>query len=389
MKKFLFILLALFLIAVAALGVFLATFDADRFRPAVVQKMEAALGRPVKLERIRLRWKGGIAAELKGLEIPPSLRIENVSLLLRPLPLLRGDVQILSVVVQSPTCRVVRHADGVIEIPGVTPAAGAPAPPPASKAAPLLIRELLVREGTLVYADENLRPPLEVTLERVNLRAALDLRAEQLDLKEASAKLGEGVLRLSGSVKNFSSRPEGQLNLKAENVRLPNVNLLREAFDRLTVIPGLTETLLARLPPEFARKLEEKDTLFRPMDLNFILENGGVSFQQFRVATDSFELAASGRYGLDGSLAFPAQIYILQDLSAALIKSADELRFLSDDQWRIVLPVRVGGTVQKPSVTPDLQYVAEKLFSIKAQDLVGELLNKVIGKNKKEEQPGG
>ncbi len=385
MKRFLLILSVLFLIAAVALGVFLATFDADRYRPLVIKKMETALGRPVKLERIRLRWEGGIAAELRGLEIPPSLRVESVKALLKPLPLLRGDVQVLSVQVESPYCRVIRHADGVIEIPGMPPPAGASAPPAepgpaAAKAAPLLIRELVVREGTLVYADQSIRPPLEVTLEHVNLRAAVDLKSQQLDLKESSAKMGEGTIRLSGKVRGFGARPEGEIQLKTENIRLPNVNLLRELFDRLTVIPGLTESLLAKLPPEFAQKLNEKDTLFRPMDLNFTLENGGVFFRQFRVATDSFELAASGRYGLDGSLSFPARIYILQDLSAALIKSVDELRFLSDDQWRIVLPVRVEGTVQKPSVTPDLQYVAEKLFSAKAQDLVGELLNKAFKK---------
>ena len=64
----------------------------------------------------------------------------------------------------------------------------------------------------------------------------------------------------------------------------------------------------------------------------------------------------------------------------------EELRLFTDDQRRIVLPVRVEGTVQKPSVSPDLQAVAEKLFSAKAQDLVGELLNRAF---KKEEQPSG
>ncbi|MDO8729741.1 MAG: AsmA family protein [Candidatus Omnitrophota bacterium] len=382
MKRFLLILLIVFLVAAAGLGFFLATFDADRARPTVIKKMEEVLGRPVALKRIVLRWKGGIAVELHGLEIPPALHVGNVSLLLRPLPLLRGDVQILSVLLQAPTFRVIRHADGVIEIPGVTAelhqrlgtSSAAGTVPPRSS---LLIRELLIREGTFIYADQSARPPLEITLEQVQLRASLDLRSQQLDLKDSSAKLGEGTLRLSGSVKNFGSNPEGQVDLKTENIRLLNVNLLREVFDRMTVIPGLTESLLARLPPEFAQKLTEKDTLFRPMDFHLTLENGAVLFQNFRVATDSFELVASGRAGLDGSLAFPAQIFIQQDLSKALIQSADELRLFTDDQWRIVLPVRVGGTVQKPSVSPDLQVVAEKLFSAKAQDLVGELLNKI------------
>lgn len=272
MKRILLVLLIFFLVAAAGAVFFLAAFDADCLRPTVIKKMEEALGRPVNLERIALRWpreigetaisrgwRGGIAVELRGLEIPPSFRFDSVRVLLPP----------------------------------------------------LLKRQVVGR---------------------------------------------------------------------TENIRLPNVNLLREAFDRMTVIPGLTESLLDRLPPEFAQKLTEKDTLFRPMDFHLTLENGAVLFRNFRVATDSFELVASGRAGLDGSLAFPAQIFIQQDLSKALIQSVDELRFFTDDQWRIVLPVRVGGTVQKPSVSPDLQFVAEKLFSAKAQDLVGELLNKAFKK---------
>lgn len=284
MKRFLLTFLIFFLVAAAGLGFFLATFDVDRVRPTVIKKMEEALGRPVALKRIALRWKGGIAAELHGLEIPPSIRFDRVRLLLLP----------------------------------------------------LLDRQVAVQ-----------------------------------------GEMGGGTFRLDGKMRGWTAPLEGEFLLRTKNIRLPNVNLLREAFDRMTVIPGLTESLLARLPPEFVQKLTEKDTLFRPMEFHLTLENGAVLFQNFRVATDSFELVASGRAGLDGSLAFPAQIFIQQDLSKALIQSVDELRLFTDDQWRIVLPVRVGGTLQKPSVSPDLQVVAEKLFSAKAQDLVGQLLNKI------------
>ena len=293
MKKFLLITWVLFWVAVAVLGVFLATFNADRFRPQVVKQMETALGRPVKLERIALRWKDGITVELRGWEIPPVLQVDSVRMSL--LPLLKRQVA-------------------------------------------------------------------------------------------AWGEMGEGTFRLGGTVRRWRPPLEGEFHLEAEKIHLPNVNLLREVFNRMTVIPGLTESLLARLPPEFAQKLTEQDTLFRSMDFRFTLENGALLFQNFRVTTDSFELVASGRYGLEGSLAFPAQIFIQPDLSAALIQSVEELRLFTDDQRRIVLPVRVEGTVQKPFVSPDLRAVAEKLFSSKAQDLVGELLNRAF---KKEEPPAG
>ena len=338
MKKLLGVLIVLFLLAAVALALFLSTFDADRYRPVVIRKMEAALGRPVALEKISLRWRGGIAAELKGLAVEPSFRAAGVSVLLRPLPLLRGDIQ---------------------------------------------IGDLQVQDGTVHLTGESLHPPLELTLTQLRLRASLDLRAQRLEIREASAKLGEGTISLNGTVRRFDSQAEGEFHLRLENIRIP-VNLLREAFDRLTVIPGLTETLLARLPPSYAQKLTEKDTLLLPIEQSFTLESGVVTFPGLRVATDSFELAGSGRYNLsDSSIDLPAEIFIAPDLSGALVRSVEELKLLSDGQGRIVLPVRVGGTAQKPSVSPDLQAVTRKLFSGNAQNLIGDLLSQVLEKKKK------
>ncbi len=445
MKGFLRILAILLLLAAAGVGIFLATFDADRYRPRVAKKMEEALGHPVKLERISLGWKGGIAAELRGLEISPDLQVGSVSVLLRPLPLLRGDIQIGSVAVRGLRARLIRRAAGAIDVPGLLPLPAGSAPAasapggPAGQAAPLLIRDLRIDDGMIRWTDESTRPPLDLTLERVLLRAALDLRAERLEIKECSANLAQGVVHLNGVVRKFNTRPEGELNLKLENIRLEavappaggeaglqgalsttmeirlqgqpasdllkglsasgqvrllegrlsNVNLLREAFDQLTVIPGLTDTLLSRLPPSYSQKLTEKDTLLQPVNLSFTLQNGAVSFQEFRAATDSFELAGSGQVGLDGGLNVAARIFLQPDLSAAFIQSVQELRFLADDSQRILLPVRLGGTLQKPAVSPDLQAIAAKLFSNKAEDLVGDLLNRVLEKKKKKEQPSG
>ena len=263
MKGFLRILAILLLLAAAGAGIFLATFDADRFRPMVVKKMEAAIGRPVKLERLSLAWKGEAAAGLQGLQIPPSFRADRVQVPLSPL---------------------LKH----------------------------------------------------------------------------------------------------QLRLKMEGARLSGVNLLRESFDRLTVLPGLTEALLSQLPPAYAQKLNESDTVFHPMDLILTMEGQQLSFQELRAATDSFELVTGpGQMGFNGSLRFPAQIFIQPDLSAAILRSMKELQILADPAGRISLPVRVEGTLQKPSVLPDLAAIGPKLFSGQAQELIGDLLNKVFEKGKK------
>lgn len=445
MKKLLIILLILFLLVAAGIAVFIATFDAERYRPVVVKKLEEALGRPVRVDRISLRWERGIAAELRGIAIlpdrdpssKPALEAASISIQLQFQPLFYGEVQIGSVVVQGLRASLIRRADGTVEVPGLFPPpegpfAAPPVLPPTGNnsptIAPLLIRDLELLEGTLMFRDETLRPPLQVTLERVKLRMALDLGAEQVDIRQASANIGEGVISAAGVVRNFRVRPDGELRLTVQDVRLENLfpptegqpglqgkltgafaaqlegrpagadpiegltlqgrlrvqdgrisnfNLLREALVRLTVIPGLSESLLARLPPSYAEKLEAKDTTFRPLDMEFTLKGGAVSFKEFHVSTDSFDLLGTARIGLDGGLHVPAKILVEPELSAAFIQSVEELKYVAEGD-RIVLPVIVEGSVQKPNVRPDLQYVAGRLFSGQGQSLLGDLLNEVL-----------
>ena len=70
MKKILLIAAALLVLLLAGAGVFVATFDADRYRPRVQKEIENVLGQPVEIEKISLGWRSGPSLEVKGLNIP-------------------------------------------------------------------------------------------------------------------------------------------------------------------------------------------------------------------------------------------------------------------------------------------------------------------------------
>ncbi|MBI3323248.1 MAG: AsmA family protein [Candidatus Omnitrophica bacterium] len=569
MKKVLLLLYALAALGAAALAVFLARFDADRFRPAVIQKMEAELGRPVRLGRISLGWRRGIALELPGLAIypgpepegEPAVRVERVFAVLKVFPLLRGDVQLATLSLIGPSVHVVRTPAGSIDVEGVTPLPARPAPAAAAQAKPtpsaparphsFLIRYFELKEGRIRFTDLSAQPPLELELRdvelgvtnispsrpadfegrltlfsgRPNVRAKgritppaagrpgllesfrletdlADLRVEEvrrlfpafregelgkevegklvavvdrlvldpdgigsaeaqirlsgggmqparmaaplkelefeavvrggkLALNAFSGKVGQGSFSARGNVQGLAAQPVGTIQGKAEGlaleellapggpgepalrgrfsgslsgdfqgkswpeisrslggegrIRLENgilsdMNLLREVFDRLTLIPGLTATLLARLPDSYRRKLSARDTRFEPIELSGAAKGGVLSFRDARVATDSFTLTGSGQLDLEGNLQFPARVEIEPQLSAALIGSVEELRYLADGEGRVVIPIILQGKLPRVSAIPDLGYVAAQLAASKGQELIGELLQKVFEK---------
>lgn len=318
--RFLWPVLALGVIGAAVLAVGLAAFNADRFRPMVVQRLQEALGRPVGLERLSLGWSGGIAFKLQGLAVyadeaglkggSAAVRAGRVDAVLEVRPLLKGDLRLRSVEI----------------------------------------------EGSILLAQPG-QPGFEGRF------------SSWFDVS------GKEILRTK-NVRDLSV--QGRIRL--EDAKVTRFNLLRELFDRLTVIPGLTDALLAGLAPSYQEKLSAPDTLLQPADFNVALREGSLHFEDVRLATDSFELQGSGRVGLDGSLHFPAQIRIEPELSGAILRSVEELRLLVDESGRIVMPVLAEGVLPQISILPDLQYVAQRIFSSKAEDLLGGLLEKVLEK---------
>ncbi|MBI3083567.1 MAG: AsmA family protein [Candidatus Omnitrophica bacterium] len=212
MKKLLVGVLVLVAIFVAGLGIFIATFDVDRYRPMLASRLQEAIGCPVSLERLSLGWRNGLAIQCQGLSISdpiaavrePLVRVESANALVRLLPLLRKDVQVASVVFRRPRLRVARDAQGRINLSGLAAIAGPAAAPRRSvktggATVSLTIASLRLEDGTLQWTDALTRPPTELWIRQLDVTASHIAPGQPMDL-EARGALAADVpnLRLSG-----------------------------------------------------------------------------------------------------------------------------------------------------------------------------------------------
>ena len=157
-----------------------------------------------------------------------------------------------------------------------------------------------------------------------------------------------------------------------EEAVITRMNILREVFQKLSVIPGLVEKLLARLPAHYQEKLNAKDTKLQTVRVPFMVRNGQVRLPELNAATDSFKVSGFRTYGLlGGDVAGSALLTIEPDLSAAMTRSVEELQYLMNPQKEVQIPLTVGGRVPKVTVMPDIQNAASRLAAQKAKDLLG------------------
>lgn len=168
----------------------------------------------------------------------------------------------------------------------------------------------------------------------------------------------------------FSTTAAGQGQLTLENGKIENLNVLREVFSRLSMIPGLVPRLQQRLPPAYQEKLQARDTYLEPVQLPFTINQGVLFFDNLNVAADSFALAGGKGTLSPQFIRVQAMLLIDPELSAALIQSVQELSSLTDREGRLAVPINVQGPPSQISVLPDIQYVASKLAVSKISDFL-------------------
>ncbi len=193
----------------------------------ILNRVSAALGRAIVVQKIQARAGWGVYAELTGLTIAddpafskrPFLAADEVSARLEFIPLLGGEVKVKRIEFIKPDIRVLMNAQGALNLDSL----GGPPETPAtqnekhhggkrSALADLSIGSFSVEDGAIYYTDLSQQAtPIEfnhIELELANVSATapfdVDLKASVLGEEhnaQASGKVGpllkDGVLDLS------------------------------------------------------------------------------------------------------------------------------------------------------------------------------------------------
>lgn len=245
--------------------------------------------------------------------------------------------------------------------------------------------------GKTMGGEVQISSAMDLLKQPPTLQAAIDLRDVRMDMLMDAQTPGapqlQGRLSASFRLAGAGATPAHLLQTLSGSGRaswtaavIQRWNLLHEVFSRLSVIPGLVERLETRLPPETAEKLREQDTVFKPVEWNVTVDRGVCAFRDVTLASDTFELGTSGEIRLSsGSAVLQSILRVEPVLSGAVVRSVNELETLLDAQGRLELPVVIEATApSRLSVVPDLHYVASRILSAKAEQWLGDVLNRAL-----------
>ncbi len=218
-----------------------------------------------------------------------------------------------------------------------------------------------------------------------------DLKAQGVDLSKVIDQTKqpvkiEGILSARYQLKGQGFDPQklianlsGSGSLHVENGKLKDINLLKEVLNKLSMFPNLEEKIQATLPQKYQATLQQKDTILKKAHLDSVIENGACVVNQAGVEADGFWLKGQGRVGFDQTLSFDTSFLIVDDLSAVMVGAVKELGLLQNDYSQIQFPLKVTGTISAPKVMPDLSYITQMVIKNRGKQELQKLLKQAIG----------
>jgi uncharacterized protein involved in outer membrane biogenesis len=319
MKLALLTLLVIALVVIIAAGVFIATFDINRYKGAIESQIYAAIGNPVELGRLSLGWNGNLVLGVDGIKIfsseegkrPVVLSVDRAIAAVNIFALAARRIDISSISLERPSIIIVKCADGRIEVKGCCPRTCAVTPPSGEAAQPAAkvlgqgavsvgtrpagfgIRSVAIKDGAAKFIDLSDPDAAEVSIRRLD--------AEIKDISTSSPARFAVKMALAGDTQDVAlsgvvgASASGDISLKDFRMEADlsafNGAEVRKALPALGRA-GLRDGMAGKIKADIGR-LEASAGKVKKLSGNFSLTGGRLVFAQLRVPVDNIALSVS------------------------------------------------------------------------------------------------
>jgi uncharacterized protein involved in outer membrane biogenesis len=223
----------------------------------------------------------------------------------------------------------------------------------------------------------------------------IDLQQALVSQKSKAADTVRGQLtgqvRVAGRGDTFDRiKPtlSGNGQMAVANAKLIGVNIGAQAMRKVQGVPGIdtlvTPSIVARHPGLF----NSPDTNLTELGLTFVIQGPKITSHDIKAVTPDYSALADGWFDLDKNIDMKAHLLLSQGLSRELMSEKKNVVYLANEQKQVDIPVQISGQLPKPSVQPDIQFLAQRAAGHLVQKQASKLFDKYLGGNSKNGSSG-
>ncbi len=216
-----------------------------------------------------------------------------------------------------------------------------------------------------------------VDAQNVNMQAAL----ESQHSKAAGTIRGSltGHIQIAGQGKNLDQiKPtlRGSGRARMLNGKLVGVNVVAQALKKVDNVPGIGALVPAAVVDNHPELFKSPDTDIQEASLTFTIRGPRIISHDIVARSTDYSIFADGWFDLDKNLDLVAKIKMSRPFTTELVAARNNVKYLTNKDSEVEIPLRVSGQLPHPSVAPDVGIIAQRAASHAVQSKVGELIQK-------------
>ncbi len=178
----------------------------------------------------------------------------------------------------------------------------------------------------------------------------------------------------------------GKLRLDVGEGALEQVNVLDTLVGRLSADPGIGQLAAASIRDVVPEALSGDRTPFDGIGLALEVLDGTIHAKDLEIVARDFAIDAIGKVRLDGSVSADGTFRFSEALSQKILAKADRLAPVLGQEGIVVLPLRIGGTTESPTIVPNLAALSGKARDDLKNRAAEALTDQIFGKRKDGEE---
>jgi hypothetical protein len=199
-------------------------------------------------------------------------------------------------------------------------------------------------------------------------------------------------MKVSGSGKKWEEiKPglRGQGQAEVLQGALLNFNIAEGVLSGITGIPGLSSFISPQVRKKYPETFEAKDTEFKELKGLFTLADARMNVKDLRMTAADYTVQGNGWADFNRRVDFQSVLVFSQRLSADLVHSVREARYVFNNQNQFELPFSLNGTLPKVRPKPDSNYVAKLIQRGMVRKGTEELQRRLFGTKPSTPPAGG
>lgn len=192
-----------------------------------------------------------------------------------------------------------------------------------------------------------------------------------------------GQVRIAGRGATFDQiKPtlNGNGRISVANGKLVGVNVVADAMRKVNNVPGIGALVSPSLVANHPELFKSPDTNLSALSMSFVMQGPRITSHDILASTTDYTVKGDGWFDLDKNIDMNVDLLLSQQLSREMISERKNIAYLTDEQNQVKIPVHVSGQLPKPSVTPNIQDIAQRAATHAAKAQGQKAIQKFLGK---------